>query len=213
MQFMETTGKLRTSNWYRRLFGEAFKKGNISYFEFEMFEKLREFYCAGCPLDILIGSLKLSNKKCYDRAMQLTFIFDDCVLVHGNLKRYAKVNGEKDFYHAWVEVNNFVYDTTWGMKFEKEFYYEFMGVEIHKKETTYEMQKNEWYMEQKNSKLKDQLIFVDMVIPMLRGVLESELIMHQLQNDQYYIILTQNLIDHCDEILAMSEVKEFIRGR
>jgi hypothetical protein len=53
--------------------------------------------------------------------MQLTFAFDYCILVRGNLSRYAKVNGEKDFYHAWIEIENFVYDTTWGLKFDRNF--------------------------------------------------------------------------------------------
>lgn len=208
MKFIANVNNYLNTRRYQKLFQKGLKENKVSYFEPEIFEKLKEFQYAGCPLNILIGSIRLSNGKCYDRSMALTFIFDDCILVNGNLSRYAKTRGEEDYFHSWVEKDSFVYDTTWGMKFDKKFYYELMGVKINKSQTTAQMMQDEWYVEQKEAKLEDNLSFIDIMVPLVICVLESELQEYEEGQDEYYILLTNSLIQHCKSLLELPKVKE-----
>ncbi|MDD2376729.1 MAG: hypothetical protein PHD15_04945 [Clostridia bacterium] len=213
MKSMTKLKRMLANRRFEKLFKIGLKKNKISYFEFEIFEKLKGYQYGGCPLNVLIGSRRLSDGKCYDRSMTLTFIFNDCVLVNGDLSRYAKTRGDEKFDHSWVEVGNFVYDTTWGMKFDKKIYYKLMGVKINKKQTTAQMMQNEWYVEQKQSKLEDNLSFIDITAPLFIAILETELKEYERQENKYYIELTISLIQYSRELLEMPEVKELVRKK
>jgi len=213
MKFITNLKKLLYTRRYNKLFQKGLKENKIIYFEPEIFEKLKEFQYAGFPLNILIGSIRLSNGKCYDRSMALTFIFDDCMLVNGNLSKYANIIDDEEFDHSWVEYNDFVYDTSWGMKFDKKLYYELMGVEINKSQTTAQMMQDEWYVEQKEAKLEDNLSFIDITVPLVICVLESELEQYEEDHDEYYILLTNSLIQHCKSLLELPKVKELAREK
>jgi len=208
MKFITNLKKILYTKRYHKLFERGINKNKVSYFEPEIFEKLKEYQFAGCPLNILIGSIKLSNGKCYDRSMGLTFIFDDCILVNGNLSRYAKTRGEEDYFHSWVEKDSFVYDTTWGMKFDKKLYYKLMGVKINKSQTTSQMMQDEWYVEQKEAKLEDNLSFIDIMVPLVICVLEIELREYENDKNKSYILLTKSLIQHCKSLVDIPKVKQ-----
>lgn len=188
-------------------------RNQVSYFEPEIFEKLKKHQYGGIPLNILIGSDKLANGKCYDRVMGLTFAFDNCVLVHGDLTIYAKVIGEKEYDHAWVEVGDFVYDTTWGIKINKKLYYKWMGVKVIKKMNKVQMLEHEYYVEQKESKIEDNLNVIDIIMPLIIPILERELKEYERIKSEYHICLTKTFIQECKDLLEHPRVKELIKER
>ncbi|MDR1917521.1 MAG: hypothetical protein LBQ05_00870 [Christensenellaceae bacterium] len=88
--------------------------------------RLRPYLCAGIPLNVIIGLNEMCVGKCYQQALYSTLAFDKCDLVHA--KSINSLLGGKDEEasagHAFVETNGKVFDTTAGLMFDKDFYYD-----------------------------------------------------------------------------------------
>lgn len=120
---------LRKGLFFRKmqlLFNKGVADGKIISFDDEFYEKLRHTYISGLPVSIHIKYLKpiLPPGRCFDRSLYMFFCFDEAILVRGDNKdlefRYGKGHAE----HGWIEMDNYVYDPSLMMRFDKDLYYE-----------------------------------------------------------------------------------------
>ena len=98
-------------------------------FDDAFYEKMNHIYIFGLPVSIHIKYLKptLAPGKCYDRSLYMFFCFDDAVLVRGDNKDLELKYGRDDAGHGWIEIDDYVYDPSLMMRFDKKLYYD-----IHK---------------------------------------------------------------------------------
>ena len=101
----------------------GYKHNLIHPFEDEIIDRLRDKYYGDFPASILVGDKMFTAGKCYERSLLLSYAIDDCFLVTADTKNLELAHGKKMAMHAWVEKDDFVYDTTAGMKVNKRLYY------------------------------------------------------------------------------------------
>lgn len=101
---------------------EALANKEILPYEEELIEKLRDLNYRGIPLSIVLLSKELCRGECYVMSMSISRGMDSFTLVHGDVN-FLSLNDEYPN-HSWVEKDGFVYDTTDGLKWKKELYYE-----------------------------------------------------------------------------------------
>ena len=101
---------------------EALANKEILPYEEELIEKLRDLNYRGIPLSIVLLSKELCRGECYVMSMSISRGMDSFTLVHGDVY-FLSLNDEYPN-HSWVEKDGFVYDTTDGLKWKKELYYE-----------------------------------------------------------------------------------------
>lgn len=108
------------------LFKKALCDGRIVPFDDEFYEKLNHTYISGLPVSIHIKYLKpsLPPGKCCDRSLYMFFCFDDAILVRGNNKNLELEYGKKNSTHGWIEMDNYVYDPSLLMRFDKDLFYQ-----------------------------------------------------------------------------------------
>ncbi|MBP3634935.1 MAG: hypothetical protein J6J17_00550 [Bacilli bacterium] len=108
---------------------ENFHFGSLEYelYDNDFIDSLRDKTCNGIPLHILALSYYLCRKNCHFVTVQLTTGMDKFNLVRGNVSSWAY---DIDGNHSWIEKDGFVYDTTKGVKFKKEYYYEIFNPQI-----------------------------------------------------------------------------------
>lgn len=117
------------------------RKGLIKPYDEDLLKRLREIYCGGLPISLLILHEGLSNGHCYDRgtAVALGFGDDDFRIVDADIDSIKlnpiyidKYKGGKlsEHYgnHCFAERTMsdgsvWVYDTSVGLVFEKNLYY------------------------------------------------------------------------------------------
>ena len=107
------------------LFKKGIHDGNIIPFDNDFYKKLNNTYIDGLPVSIHIKYLRptISPGKCYDRSLYMFFCFDNAILVRGNNKDLELRYGTKCAGHGWIEIDNYVYDPSYMMKFDKDLYY------------------------------------------------------------------------------------------
>ncbi len=115
----------------------GFENGLVGYYTDTLIEKLRNIYDGGMPASIILLSIGLCNGNCYDRALLLSRAFldteYDVKLVYADvnsIKLNPEYQNDGDGYadHCFVEITTkdgitYVYDTSQGLVFNKEFYY------------------------------------------------------------------------------------------
>lgn len=109
--------------------------GSIVPFDEEFYSKINNTYIDGLPVSMHIKYFKpiISPGKCYDRSLFIFFCFDNAILVRGNNKDLELRYGTQCAGHGWVEMDNYVYDPSYLMRFDKDLYYKiFMPTEINK---------------------------------------------------------------------------------
>lgn len=122
-----------------------------------LWERINKYYYCGCPLSVLLKE-NFNQGKCYDRSYALTMAFNKCDLVRGSLPRYGKLKNtsyDHVFDHSWVEVENYVYDTTFMKKFNKKYYYFLFGAKVNEKVSSKELNNNEEYQKMKSTNKDD----------------------------------------------------------
>lgn len=101
--------------------------GKIRKFDDEFYKMINGKYINGVPAYYFMTST-WTMRKCFDASAKLASILpDSCYVCRGHLSslNYAsKINdaGNK-FVHGWVEMDGYVYDTTWKYIMKKEDYY------------------------------------------------------------------------------------------
>ena len=163
--------------------GVADKK--IIPFDDELYDKLNHTYISGLPVSIHIKYLKplVRPGKCYDRSLYMFFCFDDAILVRGDNKDLELRYGKDDAGHGWIEMDNYVYDPSLMMRFDKDLYYEiYKPTKVSKctKEeycSTSEYQK--LYNDIKNTTIDDfkpygkKRIELSMSMPLIMGIAQN----------------------------------------
>lgn len=79
--------------------------------------------------------------KCYDRSLFMFFCFDDALLVRGDNKDLELRFGKESAGHGWIEMGDYVYDSSLMMRFEKDLYYKIYNPTDVYKTTKEEYQK------------------------------------------------------------------------
>lgn len=108
------------------LFEIGIMNKKIIEFNDEFYEKLNNTYINTLPVSIHIKYLKPQTPpgKCYDRSLYMFFCFDDAILVRGNHKDLELLHGKPNAGHGWIEIDNYVYDPSLLMRFDKDIYYQ-----------------------------------------------------------------------------------------
>ena len=109
-----------------KLMIKGLKEGTIVPFEDNIYNDMKNTYIHGLPVSIRIKYLKpnLPPGKCYDRSTYIFLCLDDALLVRGDNKDLELRFGKDNAGHGWVETEDYVYDPTLNMRFNKEVYYE-----------------------------------------------------------------------------------------
>ena len=120
--------KLRKNLYFNRLnqlFMSGLEEGRIVPFDDTLYKEMSSTYVAGLPVSIHIKYLKpiIPPGKCYDRSLYMFFCFDDALLVRGDNKDLEFKFGKDNAGHGWIERDNYVYDPTLLMRFDRDLYY------------------------------------------------------------------------------------------
>lgn len=57
-------------------------------------------------------------------SLYMFFCLDNAILVRGDIKSLELQSGPYDAFHGWIELDNYVYDPTALMRFDKDLYYQ-----------------------------------------------------------------------------------------
>lgn len=119
---------LKTSLYYAKfnlLFNKGLKSGDIVPFDDEFYSKLNNTYITGLPVSIHIKYLRpiIGPGKCLDRSLYMFFCFKNALLVRANNKDLELRYGKEDSMHGWIEIDNYVYDPSLLLRFDKDLYY------------------------------------------------------------------------------------------
>ena len=167
------------------LFNKGIADKKIIPFDDEFYERLNHTYISGLPVSIHIKYLKpiLPPGKCYDRSLYMFFCFDDAILVRGDNKDLELRYGKDDAGHGWIEMDNYVYDPSLMMRFDKNLYYEIYKPtnvsKCTKEEYCSTRQCQELYNDIKNTTITDfkpygrKRIELSMTMPLIMGIAQN----------------------------------------
>lgn len=112
-------------------------KGNASFYTEELKNKMNKTTKNGVPLSLFMLSHEYCDGLCMEMAYEMTRLIEDGIYVRGNINEYPI---RKEPNHAWVENDEFVYDTTDGIIYKKDFYYDYYEAEATEKITKEEIE-------------------------------------------------------------------------
>lgn len=115
---------------YLMLFNKALRKGNITKFDVEIFDKMSGTIISCLPVSLYIkySNYLFSQGTCYDRSLYMFLALDDALLVRGNSKYLEYNYGEGHEGHGWVEIGDYVYDPSLMLKFIRMYIILYMNV-------------------------------------------------------------------------------------
>lgn len=136
----------------RLLFYIGLTTGLIHGYEKELVENLRKKYYGGIPISIILLCEEMCNERCYDRALLMTFGFDEDYFEQIDADvdsitlnpKYIEENRKYPFEHygnhSFIERTKkdgsvWVYDTSLGLVIEKKLYYLLENPKITKRNT------------------------------------------------------------------------------
>ena len=106
-----------------------FKKGldqkRILPFDEEFLEKLDHTFVNGLPVSVYIKYL-FGPGKCYDASLYMFYCFERALLVRGNTKALEYSHGKENAGHGWLELDNYVYDSSLMKRVDKDLYYDIL---------------------------------------------------------------------------------------
>lgn len=112
---------------YEEMVCKFMQEGKVVRYENELIENLRNKYYAGVPLSITLNSGFCCNCSCHHMALQITRGMDYFKIINGNINLFpSEPNGN----HSWVEKDGWVYDTSDGLKWVKDIYYQVFGARV-----------------------------------------------------------------------------------
>lgn len=91
-------------------------------FDKDTIDRMYDVRFCGMPISFLLLDKRKTNTYCHFCASLLTYVIPDSKRVEGKL---TVLDGED---HSWVEVDDYVYDTTEVLMWDKDCYYEKDGV-------------------------------------------------------------------------------------
>lgn len=216
---------------YAELFHYGVKHDLIGAYDKKLIENLRHIYCGGLPASILLLHGKLSNGHCYDRGTLVTLGFDDddfqvvdadigsLRLNPQYIDEYRAGNGSGNFAnHCFAERTlkdgtTWVYDTSIGLIFEKNLYYQLENPQItavNDKEATHKLL---YYAFQQDSNIEKDKYALPLILPNIESCLVPTQPFYLEQLKQEIEILKQE-VDYdsiCKEMHDDMKAKGFLR--
>ena len=169
-----------------KLLEKGTTKGLIRPFDEELYNELNKTIFCNIPVDIDIKYLKpsVSPGRCYDRSLGMFFAMPNSYLVRGNLKYFKIFGDEEEPNHGWVERDGLVYDPTWRLIFDKNYYYKMFNVEEvvranHEEFCNVSKENEELFIKVKSTtreSLKENgpdRYMLPVSVPLLRGIAEA----------------------------------------
>ena len=204
----------------KNLIKKGLKKGKISLFDDKFYEQLSHTYINGLPVSIHIKYLKpeTSPGGCYERSLFMFLCFDNALLVRGDNRNLEILYGPDEAGHGWIEIDNYVYDPSLLMKFDKELYYKIFSPKNIIKCTKEEYCKNDinkcFYEYVKNTKIEDyqpggnKRHSLNCIVPLVKYAAKNS------NNDQFIIDLNNwlNIIQY-DEYQVTNELNKKIYNK
>ena len=109
-------------------FIQAAEQGKVRQYPKQIFDALRSYHYGGMPLSILLFIPELCNGQCYDMSTVMTLAFDECKQLYGDIEslRILTEGGESPMKadHAFVEAYGYIFDTSNGLMYEKDTYWD-----------------------------------------------------------------------------------------
>lgn len=218
---------------YHLLFQYGVKNGLIHKYDEELIKNLRHFYVGGIPASILLLHGKLSNGHCYDRGPLIILGFgdDNFQVVDADIDslglnpKYideykSGVTGEHFANHCFAERitkdgTTWVYDTSVGLVFEKNLYYQLENPKITKindRETTLEFL---YYDFQRDSDIEKDKYALPLILPNIEGCLvpTQSYYLEQLKQEVEILKREMNYDSICKEIHEDMKAKGFLKER
>ena len=93
----------------------------ILKFNEQLIEKMYAVRCGGVPLSFHLLDLRKTDTWCVHSAMLLEWVVPNSIVVSANI---ITIEDGRETLHTWVEADGFVYDTTYGLVYNKELYYD-----------------------------------------------------------------------------------------
>lgn len=178
------------------LMRDGIKKGLIKVYSEEFIETLRTVYYGGIPASILLLSRRHCSGRCYDSALLAAFgcCDDDFRLVDAdidgitlnpeNVDEYKKANRDGNANkhygnHCFLERTMsdgtvWVYDTTWGLVFEKSLYYRIEHPRITKINDKSATEAYIEYQDIKNADIEKDKYILPALLPLIEAVTSKE---------------------------------------
>lgn len=126
--------------------------GLVEEFDEDLWEKISQINIFGFCRDFLqIFEIGLNIGHCGSTARYLSFIFDNFKIVEGRCDFLKGTEGSPNGEHAWLEVDDYVYDTTLLFKINKEYAYSVVGYSPIMVTDSDELKKDDIYFIQKQS--------------------------------------------------------------
>lgn len=210
--------KLRWNIYKRKqdlLFTYGLATGLIHPYEEELLENLRHVYYGGVPASIILLCDELCNGRCYDRSLLITLGFgdDDFRLVNGDINLFKlnpklidRYNEAISLGYEWPHQANhsfaertkkdgtiWVYDTTWGLVFEKNLYYRINNPKIHKINNRQATEDFCEYQDIKNANFEQDKYILPMILPTIEKIVKSS-------NQPYTKVLLEEIVHFKEEI-------------
>ncbi len=122
------------------LYNQGVMDKKIVPFDADLYEKMSHTYFNGIPISMRIKHLKpLPGMPggCYDRSLFMFFCFPEALLCRGDNKALELNYDKENAGHGWIEIEDYVYDPSLLMRFDKKLYYSiFMPTNISKSTMT-----------------------------------------------------------------------------
>ena len=107
------------------LLSYGIKKKLITKFDETTYEKLNNKYINGLPISMRIKHLLYTenNGMCIDKAQEMFVCMKDAILVQGKTRTLELEHNNENAVHFWIEQDNYVYDPSSLLIYDKNFYY------------------------------------------------------------------------------------------
>lgn len=165
------------------LIKQGLLNGSIVPFDKQLYEKMSHTYISCIPVSMHIKYLRpiITPGRCFDRSLYMFLCFDDALLVRGNNKELELLYGKEDAGHGWIEIDNYVYDPTLLLRFEKDAYYKiYSPTNVYKcSKDDYIKDNKSFYEQVKNVTLQDfkpngrKRIDLCSIIPLLEEIVNA----------------------------------------
>ncbi|MCM1053417.1 MAG: hypothetical protein NC483_05540 [Ruminococcus sp.] len=198
------------------LFDLGVRRGLINKYDDSFIKALREFYCDGLPLSIILLNLSYCDGKCFDCSFMATLGMgeDEFRIIEASIDslrlqpRYAdKAKKDKAFIkHCFVERTLsdgtvWVYDTSSGLVIARDLYYRLEKPQIRRVLSKEEIINSSAYLNLKNGELEDNKYLTCYYLPYFEGdIVKASFYQRELADE---IALFKKLINYenlCKEI-------------
>ncbi len=176
---MENNDRISFQKYQHDMIFKGLREGNVFLYPPAFIDYLRPYTYGGVPLTLIMLVNEVCNGRCYDRAKMVSLAFDDATLVYGDIESLRCQSKTGNPEHAFIETREFGRDRTWvvdtsmGLIFDKDFYYDLEKVKVNKVYSKEQiMQMGEVYSVLSDD-FESQKYVLTFWLPIIESVLES----------------------------------------